>query len=133
MSWYLAFKTKASLNTWTTDAQWSLFSLKSITFGLGQTNWANKFWGIWGIFCRTMYQHPFWYSESLVHVFHYSIIIFTKNWAFISTSQTFFGGWDLNLGCKELVLVRSPWLKMTTIMVQIFVGIPWHFLCWRIA
>ena len=25
------------------------FSLKSQTFGLGQTNWANKFWGIWGI------------------------------------------------------------------------------------
>ena len=25
------------------------------------------------------YQHPFWYSESLVHVFHYSTIISTKN------------------------------------------------------
>jgi hypothetical protein len=24
------------------------------------------------------YQHPFWYSESLVHVFHYSTIISTK-------------------------------------------------------
>ena len=24
--------------------------LKSRTFGLGQTNWADKFWGIWGIF-----------------------------------------------------------------------------------
>ena len=23
---------------------------KSRTFGLGQTNWADKFWGIWGIF-----------------------------------------------------------------------------------
>ena len=23
--------------------------LKSQTFGLGQTNWADKFWGIWGI------------------------------------------------------------------------------------
>ena len=30
-------------------------------------NWADK------------YQHPFWYSESLVHVFHYSTIISTKN------------------------------------------------------
>jgi hypothetical protein len=57
------------------------FSLKSRTFGLGQTNWADKFWGIWGIFSRTVSncKHPFWYSESLVHVFHYSIIIFTKN------------------------------------------------------
>ena len=52
------------------------FSLKSRIFGLGQTNWANKLWGIWGIFGN---QHPFWYSEFLVHVFHYSIIISTKN------------------------------------------------------
>ena len=25
------------------------FSLKSRTFGLGQTNWADKFWGILGV------------------------------------------------------------------------------------
>ena len=31
----------------TTDAQWSIFSLKSRTFGLEQTNWADKFWSIW--------------------------------------------------------------------------------------
>jgi len=30
------------------------FSLKSRTFGRGQTNWADKFWGIWGIFGRNM-------------------------------------------------------------------------------
>ena len=41
----------------TTDAQWSLFSLKSRTFGLGQTNWADKFWGIWGIFGQTISTH----------------------------------------------------------------------------
>ena len=29
-----------------TDFQWSLFSSKSQTFGLGQTIWADKFWGI---------------------------------------------------------------------------------------
>ena len=34
----------------TTDAQWSLFSSKSQTLGLGQTNWADKFLGLWGIF-----------------------------------------------------------------------------------
>ena len=28
--------------------------LKSRTFVLGQTNWADKFWGIWGIFGRTI-------------------------------------------------------------------------------
>jgi hypothetical protein len=36
------------------DAQWSLFSSKYQTFGLGQTNWADKFWGIWGIFGQTI-------------------------------------------------------------------------------
>ena len=28
----------------------SLFSSEYQTFGLGQTIWADKFWGIWGIF-----------------------------------------------------------------------------------
>jgi hypothetical protein len=35
-------------------------------------SWADKFWGIWGIFGQTIS------SESLVHVFHYSSIISTK-------------------------------------------------------
>ena len=39
------------------DAQLSLFSLKSRTFGLGQTSWADKFWGIWGIFRQTISTH----------------------------------------------------------------------------
>ena len=38
----------------TTDAQWSLFSIVFQTFGLWQANWANKFWGIWGIFGWTI-------------------------------------------------------------------------------
>ena len=37
----------------------------------------DKFWGIWGIF-RPNYQNPFWDSETLVLVFHYSTIISTK-------------------------------------------------------
>ena len=60
----------------TTDAQGSFFSLKSITFGLWQTNWADKFWGIWGNFGQTISTH--FGSESLVHVFHYSTIISIK-------------------------------------------------------
>ena len=35
----------------------AFFSLKSRTFGLGQTNWADKFWGIWGIFGHTINTH----------------------------------------------------------------------------
>ena len=41
----------------TTDAQWSIFSLKSKTFGVGQTNWADKFWDICGIFDQTISTH----------------------------------------------------------------------------
>ena len=37
----------------TTDAQ-SLFSMKHRTFGHGQTNWADRFWGIWGIFDQSI-------------------------------------------------------------------------------
>jgi hypothetical protein len=43
--------------TQTMDAQWSLFSSKSQTFGLGQTIWADKFWGIWSIFRQFISTH----------------------------------------------------------------------------
>ena len=41
---------------------------KSQTFGLGQTNWADKFWGIWGIFGQTISTH-FDTLKSFVHVY----------------------------------------------------------------
>jgi hypothetical protein len=65
--------------------------LKSRSFGLGQTNWVDKFWGIWGIFGQTNMYAPILYRESLVLVFHYlTIISKKKNEAFIITSQIFF-------------------------------------------
>ena len=33
------------------------FSSNSQTFGLGQTIWADKFWGIWGIFGQFIGTH----------------------------------------------------------------------------
>jgi hypothetical protein len=33
------------------------FFRKSQTFGLGQTNWAENFWGIWGIFGQFISTH----------------------------------------------------------------------------
>ena len=54
--------------------------------------WSGKlgkqFGGHLGYF-QTIHQRPFWYSESVVHVFHYSTIISTKKLRFfhISTSQ----------------------------------------------
>ena len=50
IGWILLWRRISTLtHPRTTDTQWSLFSLKSRTFGLGQTNWADKFWDIWGI------------------------------------------------------------------------------------
>ena len=43
--------------------------------------WADKLgrYILWHwVFFRPNYQHPFCYSKSLAHVFHYSAIIFTK-------------------------------------------------------
>ena len=63
--WLVLSERKKAL---TTDAQLSLFLLKSRTFGLGQLNS-----GAFGVFSAN-YQHPFQY----VHVFHHSTIISTK-------------------------------------------------------
>ena len=41
----------------TMDAQCSPFLLKSRTFGLGQTNWADKVWDMLGILGRTISIH----------------------------------------------------------------------------
>ena len=38
------------------------------TFGLGQTNWADKFWGIWRIFGQFISTH--FGTVSKGHVFH---------------------------------------------------------------
>ena len=66
------------------------FSSKFQTFGLGLTIWADKVWGIWGIF-QKLYQHPFWYCESLVHVFHQSTIISTKTKPLYPNPKYLFG------------------------------------------
>ena len=53
------------------------FLLKSRTFVLGQTNWADKFWGIWGIFGQTISTH----FDAVSSLSMFSIIqpIFLKN------------------------------------------------------
>ena len=47
---YLIHEEPVRQKSWTMEAQRSPFLMISHTFGLGQTNWADKFWGIWGIF-----------------------------------------------------------------------------------
>ena len=53
----------------TTNAQWILFSSKSQISELGQTNWADTFLGLWGIFGRFNSIH-FGTVNSRAHVFH---------------------------------------------------------------
>jgi hypothetical protein len=45
--------------------------LKSQTFGLGQTIWADKFLGSF----RPIYKHPFWYCQSQMSPFSMFSII----------------------------------------------------------
>ena len=96
---FYAFLSKLYLlkSTRTTDAQWSLFALKSRNFGLGQTNWADEFWGIWGIFVQTI---------------SYQLFLQKKLSLYIHIPNNYFRlGFDL--GRKELGIepscVRSPW------------------------
>ena len=96
--------------TRTTDAQlqWSLFSLKSRTFGLGQTNWTDKFWGIWGIFGRTISTN----FRTVTPLSMFSTIQPLFLQAFISTSQIFIWNWDLNLGFSlRVFVVRVPYFE----------------------
>ena len=70
----------------------AFFSLKSRTFGLGQTNWGNKFWGIWDIFGRTISTH--FGTVSPLSIIQPLFLHKTK--------PLFIWDWDLNLGRKEL-------------------------------
>ena len=75
---YLDWKKNPLELSRTRDAQWRkpFFSLKSRTFGLGQTNWADKFWGIWDILvqwfpcpCFPLFNHYFYKKLSLyIHI-----------------------------------------------------------------
>jgi hypothetical protein len=77
------------------------FSLNSRTFGLGQTNWADKFWDIWGIFGRIISTH--FGTVSRLSMFSIIQPLFLQKLSpYIHTTQISIWDGDLNLGCKEL-------------------------------
>ena len=92
------------------------FSLKSQTFGLGQTTWADKFWGIWGIFGQTISTH--FGTVSPLSMFSINQPLFLQKTKPLNPNPKYLGlglniwDWDLNLGLKELgiwpLCVRSP-------------------------
>ena len=110
-----------------TDAQRSLFSPKYQTFGLGQTIWANKFWGIWGIFGQFISTLSGTVSP-LSMFFVNQTLVLQKNEAFISESQIFVWDWDLNQDSKELGIqssrVRSPWYIHNRYHLRFFQQLP---------
>ena len=69
------------------------FFLEIPFFGLGQTNWADKLWDIWGIiFSQHISTH--FGTVSLLSIF--SII----QPFFLQTTKPCDWNWDWNLGCK---------------------------------
>ena len=90
---------------------WSFFQ-KSRTFGLGQTFWAETFWGIWGIFGRTISTHFGTVSLCFPLFNHY----FYKNLSLYIQLPNIYLGLGFNLGCKKFEIkpscVRSPWVSI---------------------
>ena len=130
------------VKTRTTDAQWSLFSSKSQTFGLGQVIWAGKFWGISGVFGRFISSH---FRPSFlvwVHILHWSTIISTKNSAFIFKSQIFRLGFEFGsqrirdsaIVCPQSVCQDNQgkqWvIKLSTLIFWLFGGLLCRALCY---
>ena len=74
----------------------AFFSLKSRTFGLGQTNWADKFWGIW-VFAAELSAPILVHKGSPLSMFSIIQPLFLHK-----TKPLFIWDWDLNLGGKEL-------------------------------
>jgi hypothetical protein len=64
--------------------------LKSGTFGLGQTTWADKFWGILGIFGQTISTH-FGTVSPWSMFFIIQILFLKRKFAFISHPKYLFG------------------------------------------
>jgi hypothetical protein len=79
------------------------FTLKSRTFGLGQTIWADKFWSIWGIFSRTI-RTQFGKVSPLLSMFSNNQLLFLQKTKPLYLSKSQISIWGLNLGHKELVI-----------------------------
>mgnify|MGYP007023058757 CR=1 FL=1 len=87
------------LKSRTTNAPWSLFSLKSRNFGLWQTNWTEKSWSIWGIFGQT-FNTRFGTMSSLSMFSVIQPLFLQKHFSCLGL------GFEFGPSC-----VRSPWCQ----------------------
>ena len=84
----------------TRDAQRSLFSSKSPTFGHGQTIWTNKFWGIWGIFGQFISTH--FGIVSPLSMFSINQALFLQKTSLCIQIQTIDLGFGLEFGLQRI-------------------------------
>ena len=82
--------------------------------------------GLWQIYFKAqgyfqpINQCPFWYYESLVHVFHLKQSLFLQKSKFLYPNHKYFGGdWDLNLGCKKLAIVCLQSLVACMVILKV--------------
>ena len=75
----------------TPDGQSSLFSMIFQTFALGQTNWANKFWGIWAKLTLLFWLCEFFVCGKMnLVIFPTKTFVFRPNtYTIVASSNTF--------------------------------------------
>ena len=76
----------------------AFFLSKSQTFGLAQTIWADKFWGIWGIFGQVISTH--FGTVSPLSMFFINQLLFLQKTKPLYSNHKYL--LDLKLGRKEL-------------------------------
>jgi hypothetical protein len=92
--------------SWTRNTDASLkhnFSLKSRTFGLGQTNWADKFCGIWGIFGQTISTHFGTVSPLSMFFIIQPLFLQKKAFTYIHIPNIYLGlGFEFEFGLQRI-------------------------------
>ena len=77
------------------------FSSKYQNFGLGQTIWADKFWGIWGTFGPFISNHFGTVSPFSMFSINQPLFLQKTKPLYPNPKYLFISDWDLHLGRKE--------------------------------
>mgnify|MGYP006975557857 CR=1 FL=1 len=110
---FSAIRSTACMHTRTMDAQWSLFSSKSKTYGLGQTISTHKFWDIWGIFGQFISNHFGTVSSFFMFSINQSILFLQKTKP--SNDYLGFGIWAAkNYEFSHRVFVDRAWNHLSS-------------------
>ena len=83
------------------------FSLKSKTFGFGQTLWADKFWGIWGIFGRIISTYFGTVSSLSMFSINQPLFLKQKLSLYIQISNIYLG-LGFEFGPQRIIILCGP-------------------------